>query len=242
MEFERAVRVFALGFARGKSRTHPYLAEDNGGLWHMRDGPGKRGSPRAEEISVYGRSPEEAVAFVRREVQGRHFIGHLYPELSNFDSIRAAYKSLGYRTMLTEWLFIHDLIDIPELQSDPPVRHLETAEEWSSIQQRFKGRHVRKLSEHARLFAIYDAKQDYGWVESVPLGEDAWVAGLYVHSTDRGRGFGLALMSQMLMKDRACGVRQSVLLASRAGARLYPHLGYRQIGELQLFAPVKEKS
>jgi hypothetical protein len=37
--------------------------------------------------------------------------------------------------------------------------------------------------------------------------------------------------------DRAGGNSKSVLLASHAGALLYPNVGYEQIGALLIFAP-----
>jgi hypothetical protein len=49
-------------------------------------------------------------------------------------------------------------------------------------------------------------------------------------------------MSALLADDRAHGVESSVLLASSDGARLYPHLGYRRLGVLQIFCPVRRGS
>ena len=48
------------------------------------------------------------------------------------------------------------------------------------------------------------------------------------------------MLAKMLRDDRAAGVRQSVLLASKAGALLYPHVGYEQIATLFIFAPTKK--
>jgi hypothetical protein len=39
----------------------------------------------------------------------------------------------------------------------------------------------------------------------------------------------------MLQDDLKHGVNNSVLLASGAGSRLYPHVGYERIGSLLLF-------
>ena len=41
----------------------------------------------------------------------------------------------------------------------------------------------------------------------------------------------------MLQEDRAHGAKQAVLLASHAGAKLYPLLGYEQIATLLIFTP-----
>jgi hypothetical protein len=45
----------------------------------------------------------------------------------------------------------------------------------------------------------------------------------------------------MLQDDAAYGARQAVLLASHTGAKLYPVVGYEQIGTLLLYAPEKIK-
>ena len=46
---QRTIEVFARGVCFTRSFTHPYLAERVGGVWVMRDGPGKRGDYRREE-------------------------------------------------------------------------------------------------------------------------------------------------------------------------------------------------
>jgi GNAT superfamily N-acetyltransferase len=84
---------------------------------------------------------------------------------------------------------------------------------------------------------VWDDTGDYGWVSSIPVGDKAWVSDLYVHEAFRGMGYGRALMSALLREDKEHRVRESVLLASVAGARLYPHLGYQRIGTLQIFCP-----
>jgi GNAT superfamily N-acetyltransferase len=81
-----------------------------------------------------------------------------------------------------------------------------------------------------------------GWVRSVTVGEGAWVSNLYVQPDRRRRGLGAALMARMLLDDAAAGVGTSVLLASTAGAMLYPHLGYEKIGELMIFVPPRGKN
>jgi GNAT superfamily N-acetyltransferase len=64
-----------------------------------------------------------------------------------------------------------------------------------------------------------------------------WVANLFVHADYRRRGIGKSLMSVMLDEDASYGVEHSILLASKTGALLYPHLGYEQHGLLLVFYP-----
>jgi len=57
----------------------------------------------------------------------------------------------------------------------------------------------------------------------------------------RRQGIGAALMNAMLRDDKEHGSQASVLLASHAGAMLYPQLGYEKIGELLLFVPQRKR-
>lgn len=202
----------------------------------LQDGPGRK-NPRKSEVITSGIEPAEVVGRIRKIGLGWHFLCHIHADDAEFDAIRAAYKDLGYRAMSTEWVYIHRLQNIPLISSDPPVRLVETAEQAKAIPQRAS--QPRKFREGSRLYAVWDDTTDYGWVESVPFGEDAWVSGLYVFSDARGRGFGRALMSKLLQDDKAHGVRTSVLVASSDGARLYPHLGYEKIATLQVFCPME---
>ncbi len=236
MTLERATEIFVQAFAAGKSRTHPYLATRVNDLWIMRDGPGKKRDPRKIEVVACGLSPEEAISRTQAQNLGWHFLCHLYGDAAEAAEIRAAYKQLGYRALGTEWMFTHDLLNVPVFDSEPPVRRVEDEAMWLSIRQ--QASQPRPFRPETRGYCIWDGDRDYGWVHSVPLDNDAWVSDLYVYADSRGQGYGRALMSRLLQDDRAVGVGASVLLASTAGARLYPHMGYRQIGELQLFCPV----
>jgi len=210
------------------------VARRHDGLWIMEDDPPRK-NPRKTEVISCGQNSNEALGALRTSGVGWHFLCSIQPNDADHEAVRASFKSSGYRLLATEWMFVHDLKEIPDLQCEPPVRPVRSAEEWRSIPQRAK--QPRRLVEGNRLFGIWDDVMDYGWVESVPFGDDAWVSGLHVHVDCRGQGRGAALMSQLLLADRKAGVRSSVLLASTAGARLYPHLGYRQIGVLHMMCP-----
>jgi hypothetical protein len=45
------------------------------------------------------------------------------------------------------------------------------------------------------------------------------------------------MLCRMLRDDRARGAQRSVLLASHAGALLYPRVGYEQVGLMFILAP-----
>jgi predicted N-acetyltransferase YhbS len=96
-----------------------------------------------------------------------------------------------------------------------------------------------KLEDEAlRLYAAFEEGKPVGWVRSIQGPHNSrWVSNLYVDAAHRRKGLGSALMNAMLADDQHSGADYSVLLASKVGSKLYPTLGYEQIGLLQLFAP-----
>jgi GNAT superfamily N-acetyltransferase len=229
-----------------RSFTHPYVGERIGPLWVLRDSPPRR-RPRKLEVVAHGASPAEVVRTVRDAGLGWHFVCHLHDSDADFTAVREGYKTQGYRALQTEWMFAHDLADAPSLASEPPARRVRLEADAERIRQASRSRPIRR--EHLavepapqRLYAAMDDHRVYGWVSSIPVGSRAWVADLFVKPEHRGRGFGRALMSTLLVDDRAHGIETSVLLASADGARLYPHLGYRRFGVLQIFCPARRSA
>lgn len=200
----------------------------------MQDHPPRKKSRKIEVIATEI-EPSEAIAQVNRAGLGWHFLCHIHQNDAYFDRIRAEYKAAGYRAVSREVMFTHDLVDIPEYLAETPIIQVQTREQLKAIPQRAD--HSRSWYDNTRLYCAHDDVQDFGWVRSVPTGEDSWVSDLFVHAIDRGRGYGRALMSSLLQGDKQAGVHRSVLLASSDGARLYPHLGYKKIATLQIFCP-----
>ncbi len=219
--------------------TYPYVAKNVDDVWMMQDQPDRKNARKIEVVS-HGISPEKAVEIVRKAGLGWHFLCDIHALEADFQSIRLKYKALGYRALATEWLFVHDLQKIPNFKSAPPVVEIRDSEILNSIQQRAKQK--RRVVNDSRLFGVWDENQDIGWVRSIPVGKASWVSDLVVCESHRGKGYGRALMSKLLQSDRKHGLEQSVLLASSDGARLYPHLGYKKIGVLQMFCPLKRSS
>ena len=240
----QAVEVFVRGFCFMRSGKRPYLAERLGELWHLHDPPNAK-RPRKAEVIAYDLMPREVVRRVREAGVGWHFICHLHESDDEFRGVREGYKREGYRALVTEWMFAVDPTAAPAYASEPPALRVRTIEDAERIRRAKRGRRAIRDEDLAatpapqRLYAVIDGDDAYGWVSSVPVGERAWVADLFVDARHRGRGFGRALMGALLADDRAHGVTASVLLASSDGARLYPHLGYRRLGVLQIFSPVR---
>ncbi|MCW5935809.1 MAG: GNAT family N-acetyltransferase [Fimbriimonadaceae bacterium] len=237
MTVPHAVRVFALGFAQVRNRTFPARAEWHEGLWVIQDATPRRNRRKAEVVAAEI-DAADAVALCRRLNPGRHFLCHIDPTPSPLPSTKHAYKALGYRFLGTEGLFVHDLKNVPDLASDPPVRAYP---EELARTLRCQGKPGLPWVTGARHYAVVEGGEVLGRVRSVPVDHDSWVSDLVVVAERRGQGYGRALMSAMMQDDVRHGVQTSVLLASADGARLYPHLGYRCIGTLQLFGPVSAR-
>ena len=233
-ELNAAIEVFVAAITRVKSQYHPYLCDRLGDLYVMHDEPARK-NPRKTEVVTTGKDPESVVQSIRRAALGWHFLCDIHTSQDDSERIRSEYKRLGYRALATEWMFLHDLLEIPAFQACPPVRLVETQAHANAIPQ--LASHKLKLMPDSRDFRIWDDARDYGFVRSLDVGNSCWVQGLYVHADARRRGYGRALMSSLLQTDATLGRDRSILLASSSGATLYPHLGYRQIGILQMFCP-----
>ena len=73
-----------------------------------------------------------------------------------------------------------------------------------------------------------------GYPGAAPL----WV----LRDAERRRGNYRALLCRMLRDDRAHGATMAVLTSSHPGAKLYPLVGYRQIGLLLAYTPRRAAS
>ncbi|MBX3119571.1 MAG: GNAT family N-acetyltransferase [Fimbriimonadaceae bacterium] len=248
-ELDTAVEVFAHGFSFVRSYTKPYPAQKVGDIWVLIDAATSRSGqpvkyPRKTEVLAHSLPPEEIIRQVQAAGLGWHFLCYIGSVGAREDEIRDAFRGFGYRKLATEWMFVHSLDDIPVVESVPPIRRVTEMSELLSIKRAMR-RWPMRLEDlpiddaPQRLYAAIEGSSAYGWVSSVPVGKQSWVSNLFVTPEQRGKGLGRALMSHLLLEDRRYGIEQSVLMASAAGARLYPHLGYREIGTLQVFCPAK---
>lgn len=237
MTIREALDVFTRGFCVTKSVASPYVVRHEHGLWIMSDGPGRKRPPRKTEIATTGLDPSQVIATIRELQIGWHFLCHVHELGVDAGELRSAYKDQGYRSLGSEGLFVHDLKHIPIFSSDPAPKIVRDQQEANSIPR--IAAQPNRVIPNTRLHICWDEQTDYGWVTSIPVESSSWVSGLYVHARFRNRGFGRSLMSALLQSDRENGIKQSVLLASAAGERLYPHLGYQKLGVLQMFCPVK---
>lgn len=197
----------------------------------MEDAP--RRNPRRIEVVGVEVPPEEVVETLNQAGIGRHFYCDVSASPENRFRRRDQFKAAGYRANTTEWVYAHRLAEIPVHRSRPAVCLARTEEDFDRVPQRSTQK--RPWYGVGRQYTVSHPTRPVGFVRSVPVGEDAWVSDLFVHQEYRRQGYGSALMYRLLRDDLADGVRNSVLLASLSGSKLYPHLGYELLGVLQAF-------
>jgi GNAT superfamily N-acetyltransferase len=244
-EIDAAIEVFVRGYCAGKSRTHPYTSEKIGPAWLMRDAPRKNARDyRKEEWIVHGVPLATVDKLARAHTRGRFFVCAVAAAGEADDELRAEFKRLGYRLLVTEPFFVHRLRRIPRAQAAVEIRQVKTVELAARLGKATRSRPIphQQLGDDApfRQYVALEDDEIVGWVRSVCAGESAWCSDMKVRESHRRRGIGSALLVKMLRDDRKHGMKKSVLLSSHTGALVYPRVGYEQIGTLLIYAPKKK--
>ena len=236
ISLEVAINVFTEGFCFAKSRTYPFAAFAEPNMIVMRDDPVRK-TVRKTEIVAWGISPEEAIDRVRASHPAFHFLSYVHSNDEDFEDIRRRFKQAGYRAMLHELFFVHDL------KSIPPLRYSSEVERLTGDQVEWEGpqfpKHLEPRPPIGTRYRIWHHFREVASVMKVPVGPDHWVSDLYVVGEERRKGYATDLMCQLLFDAQEAGERSSILLANTSGAKLYPRLGYQKIGTLQLFCPLE---
>lgn len=207
----------------------------------------KANKARTPELICYKSTPESVNEIIHKLGIERHTLCVFMENGTDVTTVSDAYKQLGYRYLGKEALFILDTEQLIQYKS-PAVKRITTLEEAELVARASRARqifpqHLTKDDAVCRLYAAFEENTPVGWVRSIRTHPDcSWVSTLFVKASNRRNGIGSGLMSAMLKDDKHYGVRWSVLLASQAGAKLYPRLGYIQQGKLLIFSPVKTKS
>jgi len=244
----KAIEVFVYGYAFARSFTHPYEPHRVENLWVVRDAPRKKPADYRREEWVVRATDAGAEAATVDQIIRRHTRGHFcicaIRKMDEPDApIRAAYKSIGYRLGGTESLMVHPLARIPKLPEPFPVERVMTQELADRLNKAAGQRQIHPAhfapDSPLRQYAAIDAGNPVGWARSIAAGDSTWVQSMYVLPAYRRRGIGKSILANLLRDDRVHGSTASYLLASHAGALLYPHVGYEQIGQLLLFTPKK---
>ena len=240
---QHVIEVFARGFCFTRSFTHPCLAERVGEIWVVRDAPRKRGEYRREEWIAYGVTPEEIDETACKHTRGRFAVCAIHGVNESDQPLREGFKALNYRLGGTEPIMVHELKRIPRFDSSVEILRVTTVDLAERVNKAARSRqilpeHLAKDSPLRQYVALVDDKP-VGWVRSIDVEQATWCSDMYVGPEFRRRGIARAMMAQMLRGDRAHGSKLAVLTASHAGAKLYPIVGYKQIGTLMLYTPKK---
>ncbi|MEQ7008207.1 GNAT family N-acetyltransferase [Actinopolymorpha sp. B17G11] len=250
---DEAIEVFVRGFSFKRSRTHPYVPERIGPAWVMRDAPrgGKAPTYRREEWVAWGIDAADLHALAAEHTRGRYAICAIRAPGEAEGPLRQAYKQLGYRLGATEALMVHRLDRIPRTKAPARITRVTTPELAGRLARATESKPLEEaaLSRDAplRQYVALDGDEPVGWVQSIIVrtetsGDAApmtWCADMFVQPSHRRRGIGRALLERMLRDDRQRGAAAAVLLASHDGAKLYPVMGYDQIGQLYLYSPTR---
>jgi GNAT superfamily N-acetyltransferase len=239
---DEAIETFVRGFCHGKSVTHPYEATRLGRIWIMRDAPRK--NPRyyrKEEWVAYGVDPAKVDEAARSQTRGRFFVCAIVEVDESDEPLLAAYKQLGYRLLAREGMFRHNLARISRPACPVAIHRVNTPELAIRFGKATRSRPMRDADlaseSTVRQYVAEDDDALIGWVRSTAVDSATWCSDMFVRPEYRRQGIGRALLARMLRDDRSRGAKASVLLASRAGALLYPEVGYERIGTLMIFAP-----
>ena len=241
---QRAIEVFARGFSFTRSFTHPYLADRIGKVWVVRDAPRKRGNYRTEEWIAHGVAPIEIDEIAREHTRGRFAVCAIHGVNESDETFRKGFKALGYRLGRTEAVMNHSLKRIPKFDEPVEITRVTTEDLADRLNEAARSRQIlpEYLTDHApmRQYVALANDKPVGWVGSIDVGNATWCSNMYVDPEFRRRGIARSMLSQVLRDDRKNGSKLAVLTASHAGAKLYPVVGYKQIGTLMLFTPKKQ--
>lgn len=244
MTLIEAADVFGYGFTYTRSFTHPYVHSELGPLRIMRNDPPRPRDPRNEEIISVGVDPATTLAVVRQYAAKKFALCVLHGINEPEATLIAAYKAGGFRLNHREAMMVMRIEELRPLDQPVEIRRVTTEAEAAAVAKAARSRQILpdQFGDDAplRLYAAWDQDEVVGWVRSIAgPHKAAWVSNMFVRLDHRRKGIGSALMTRLLEGDSERGIAWSVLLASNAGAQLYPHIGYRKIGQLLIFTPRK---
>jgi GNAT superfamily N-acetyltransferase len=239
----RWLEAFVTGFSETRSLTHPYtVREIRPSIWLLADAPRRSGPYRKSELVVWNQEMETVMDALQEAGDRRVSLSVMAADTECFLAEKARYKGLGFRSVGSEPLFVADLsVWTPPSSLHADIVRVASQDQADRIRKAARGRQISPAelassTPAVRLYAAFHGETPVGWVHSVTTHLDcAWVSNLFVCAEARGQGIGRSLMATMLTDDIRHGIRESVLLASGAGARLYPHLGYAEQGILGIF-------
>jgi predicted GNAT family acetyltransferase len=245
------IDIVAEALTLNQSIVAPAEVIRHGPLWIMRDRNSKPGKARLEEVFAYGAPPAEIVRALRDYApRGRYALAPFVTPEDDAEEIKAVIKASGFRLVRTEPLFVCPLANREPATSPWTIRRVQSAVEARFVCTQIYGRAHRKLRPED-LSAAEPAMRMY-WVDVDgkavavtrslrPRPTATWMHDVLTLPEYRRRGIATALMKHVLSEDARLGSEHNVLLASQAGSKLYPLLGYQQPAVLQIYMPLPSR-
>jgi len=247
----KTIDVVAAALALNRSIVAPAEVVRHGPLWILRDTLPKPGKARTEEIFAHGAPPADVVRALRDYApRGRYALEPFLAPEDDVAEAKAAYKALGFRLGRSEPLFVCPLVNRNAVPSPWHIRRVASLEEARLVCVRVYGKASRKVRPED-LTTPTPAVRMY-WVEVdgeavaaarslMPQRTATWMHDVKTTPEFRRRGIATALLHHVLADDARLGSEHAVLLASQAGSKLYPALGYHQRALLQVYTPARAR-
>lgn len=239
MDLERSIDIFGHGYAATRSFTYPCEYVRIGPVGLVRDALARKKNRRSEEVLALG-PPENGLAeAVRAAPTGRYAVCAFHEPEVDEKPFREAWKAEGYRVRCREAMMARRPAEL-DVPSPLPITAVETPEQMEALKQAAGSRQL--LPEHLggdehRAWYAHDGGRPVAWCRASRVGDCTWLSNVYTVDDYRRRGLARAVLAAMLADDLRRGIEWSVLLASTAGGKLYPTIGYDLLGWLQLFSP-----
>lgn len=247
-----ALGIFTRSFARSRSIVSPAEAVPIGRLIVVRDVDGHRPQPRGQEIMVPAEVDiDEALDGIRAYAPPeRHAVCVLRNDAATGKAAIASMKRNGYRYLRSEPMMARSTANLRprEIAVSVEVRRVTTPADADAVAKFARGRQVTEadLTGDSPAVRIYIGEIDsaiVSYARLIDVGEGiTYLGGMYTADGYRRRGIATAVLAAALDDDRRRRVIFNVLLASRAGERLYLSMGYETISTLYVFAPTKVKA
>ena len=247
----KTIDIVTAALALNRSIVAPAEVVRHGPLWVLRDTVPKPGKARREEIFAYGAPPAEVVRALHDYApRGKYALEPFLAPDEDGAGAKAVYKSLGFRLSHSEPLYVRPLVNRNPVTSTWHIRRVASVEEARLVCVRVYGKVSRKvrpedLTTPTPAIRMYWVDVDGEAVAAarslMPQRAATWMHDVMTIPEFRRRGIATALLRHVLADDARLGSEHTVLLASQAGSKLYPHVGYHQCALLQVYNPVRPR-
>jgi predicted GNAT family acetyltransferase len=235
LSIQAAMDVFINGWVYARRFEETITMSKPGMLTHLTFGTPP--SQTHEFMVPDGSAPDEVLNLIRQTGQPSHALTVFTTQRQQTHD---AYTAHGYRPQHPEYLMACDLTEtsfVPDEKISVRLIESEQDRRWFNLQREREIIPPQALSD--RLMNYYFVELDGQlvcegrWI--LTAGQYALIDSVYTTQTYRRRGLGQALMLKMLSDAFQRGAKQSVLVASGDGHKLYSTLGYTVLADILIF-------